>query len=556
MERIDFNKNAVAELSYTSNWPYVYILANKEEKTCYVGETTELKSRFNQHLQNSKKSIFNKAYFMTTEVMNKSVILDLESKLIEYISSDEYFVLTNENGGQNHDYFDKYKTFNIFKTIWEYMIEENLSVHKISEIENTDIFKYTPMKALTPEQRYVVEICKKLIENNSERYESVVIQGDAGTGKTVCANVLFYELKNIITKFKTNQTIKYVVGNSTLKKTLQAQFKKIAGLNKVTVCTPYDILNTYKESNFTKKVDYVIIDEAQRMKKRKNLVGWKAFDNATKTIGLDKNECSEMDFIRFACNKMIVFCDLQQTVKQSDMDIEVIEELSKKSTTLSLKLTNQMRVAAGNEYIKFVKCLLQMSNESFDLEKLKSENYEIKCHENFDDFYHYVNSKNKDDYTSLMISGLGFEKTSFSVSKDWKKTKTENAKKECDFVLEGKEIFWNTTPVDWVNSEKVRDENGNIAEFGCIHTMQGQALDYCGVVFSKEIYLDSDGKIKVNKENYSDKKDLNQWDEDSFEKAIKDIYYILLTRGIRGVSIYAVDKKLNSHIKKILKINV
>ena len=62
---------------FGTNWPVVYIINNNEE--AYVGETTDVSIRSNQHLANEVRRSLNKINIIGDETFNKSSILDLES---------------------------------------------------------------------------------------------------------------------------------------------------------------------------------------------------------------------------------------------------------------------------------------------------------------------------------------------------------------------------------------------------------------------------------------------------------------------------------------------
>jgi len=68
------------KMKYGSNWPVVYIINNKTE--AYVGETTDVSIRSNQHLANQLRRGLNDINIIGDETFNKSSILDLESFLI------------------------------------------------------------------------------------------------------------------------------------------------------------------------------------------------------------------------------------------------------------------------------------------------------------------------------------------------------------------------------------------------------------------------------------------------------------------------------------------
>lgn len=74
------------------NWPVVYLIKN--DKELYIGETTSLYNRSNQHYDNPERRKLDKMYVITDEEYNKSAALDIESSLIQYIAADGKFYKT------------------------------------------------------------------------------------------------------------------------------------------------------------------------------------------------------------------------------------------------------------------------------------------------------------------------------------------------------------------------------------------------------------------------------------------------------------------------------
>jgi hypothetical protein len=95
---------------------------------------------------------------------------------------------------------------------------------------------------------------------------------------------------------------------------------------------------------------------------------------------------------------------------------------------------------------------------------------------------------------------------------------------------------------------------------GSIHTVQGYDLNYAGVIIGADLGYDPvSGRVVFRRENYHDKKGKENnprlgivySDEDLLEYVV-NIYRVLLTRGIRGTYIYAVDSDLRSHLRNLI----
>lgn len=180
----DFKNNKYSNEEYLDNWPMLYILENG--KKAYIGESNHVKTRMTQHATNEEKRIFNKVHFIYSRLFNQSVTFDYESKLIQYIVADELFQVTNKNSGiADKQYYEKEKYDKKFELLWRKLQKEKLVKHSLEEIENSDLFKYSPYKELNDNQRKAVEDILAQIE--SRNVNRVVVNGMPGSGKTIVA---------------------------------------------------------------------------------------------------------------------------------------------------------------------------------------------------------------------------------------------------------------------------------------------------------------------------------------------------------------------------------
>ena len=123
---------------------------------------------------------------MSTKNFNQSVTFDYESKLIQYIVADELFQVTNGNQGiADKQYYQKSEYDVQFEELWRKLQREKLVKHSLEEIENSDLFKFSPYKELNDCQRQAVdEILNRITSKLSKR---IVVNGMPGSGKTIVA---------------------------------------------------------------------------------------------------------------------------------------------------------------------------------------------------------------------------------------------------------------------------------------------------------------------------------------------------------------------------------
>ena len=290
-----FNQSSISSLAVEDhleeNWPVVYQIYNNNE--IYIGETTNLKNRISQHMANDEKSSLRNDSIKVVfdETFNKSAALDLESYLIQYFSGDGKFKVLNRNDGMcDRDYYDRINYRKTFEEIWERLRELKIADKTISEINNSELFKFSPYKNLNFEQLNVVtEVMQNLDEAINENKKSLsIIDGDAGTGKTIIITYLtklladlqsfdnknddiddiddesnfsiFFEFEHINQNFK-NKNIALVVPPQSLRGRISKIFKKInLGDAKVKILSPISF------GNCSENFDITLVDEAHLLK--------------------------------------------------------------------------------------------------------------------------------------------------------------------------------------------------------------------------------------------------------------------------------------------------
>ena len=210
---------------------------------------------------------------------------DYESKLIQYIVADELFQVTNRNAGiADKQYFNKKEYDEQFENLWRKLQRQKLVKHSLEEIEQSDLFKYSPYKELNDSQRKAVdEILAKIKEGSVNR---VVVNGMPGSGKTIVAVYLMKYLSDS-EEFAEKQ-IGFVVPQTSLRKTMRAIFKSIYGLSPSQILSPSDVVK--------KRYDILLVDEAHRLHQYKNISYMGTFKQNCEKLGLT-TEADELDWL-------------------------------------------------------------------------------------------------------------------------------------------------------------------------------------------------------------------------------------------------------------------
>ncbi|MDX3916322.1 MAG: DUF2075 domain-containing protein [Pseudosphingobacterium sp.] len=555
INRYDFNTRLPDKIDHriyeNDQWPLVYILSDGIMKEAYVGETTDMRARMKTHLANQRKQRLTVVHLLSSSLFNKSATLDIESNLIRYLSGDGYYQLQNGNLGlANHNYYNKKELYwEIFKNIWQRLRTEGIAKQSLKHIDNSDLFKYSPYKSLSKDQ---VDGLKTIIRGLiADDAKNLLIDGGAGTGKTVLAIFLFKlihtdledfnftefgeeekelpQLVAVLKKKYPQPKMALVVPMASFRKTLSNVFKHVKGLKASMVIGPSEVIK--------KHYDIVLVDESHRLRRRVNLSGTHTsiFDRNMVQLGLDKYKDSELNWILLKSRKAVFFYDANQSIKPSDVKKEDFQRLRQQPDTREEQLKSQFRVMGGIDYVNFIDQLLSVS-----VPKTKgifqSKVYEFLLFHSFEDMVSQIKKREQEYSLARLIAGYAWKWVS---SKD---------PEQYDICIGDVQLRWNRTSIDWINSE------GSIEEVGCIHTTQGYDLNYAGVIFGNEISYDKIAqRIVIRKENYHDKNGKNAIENaEQLHDFILNIYKTILLRGVRGTYIYVCDPDLRDYFAQYI----
>ena len=177
----------------------------------------------------------------------------------------------------------------MFEDLWEELRRLELADHTIDDIEESEVFRYSPYKGLTPDQRVALDRILEAIDNGFEEAEPIVVEGMPGTGKTILAVYLLKALKDDPRYAGLN--IRIIEPVTSLKNTLRKSLSGVSGLSPSDVIGAADLVKP--EYGFVEgdeeSFDIVLVDEAHRLKQRVNLgTQFGNYDKVNRKLGLCK----------------------------------------------------------------------------------------------------------------------------------------------------------------------------------------------------------------------------------------------------------------------------
>jgi DUF2075 family protein len=580
LARLEFSQTAVTTWKSHDekhgNWPVVYILddgngaahANSNMlRDIYVGETLNAASRMHQHLKTPAKQHLKNIRVIIDERFNKSVCLDLESYLIKMLAGDgANRVLNRNNGITETQYYQREMYREGFRSIFERLKAEGVFTRSIPEIENSDLFKLSPFKALTEDQANSVEeiVNGLLIDIERGSKSTIVIQGDPGTGKTVMAIYIIKLLIDIKTftsledldsdlrfsNFFTERNqwllpdlrIGLVVPQQSLRKSIKIVFEKTPGLQ------PSMVIDPFKVGEAEGIFDLLLVDETHRLNQRANQAGailnTKFATITSELFGSDDKSKTQLDWIQAKSRHQIFLLDAAQSVRPADLPTELLSGLvaDTRASGRHFQLRTQMRVKAGSDFVSYVRWILDPHPLSYPRVRQDFGEYDFRSFDSVAHMRDQIFQRNAEVGLSRMVAGFAWP---------WKSKKDRN---EFDIEIGQTQLRWNSVIADWIASSKA------LEEVGSIHTVQGYDLNYVGVIIGLDLRFDPERRrLFIDRNSYFDKKGKEnnpvlgrKYSDDDLLRFITQIYAVLMTRGIRGTYVYACDPKLREYLKAFI----
>lgn len=561
-----FSVKAIKELDFSEkdeqlilDYPTVYIIDDKisdkkHNYNVYVGETTDINRRTKQHLnddiRNGREDFKKLSDSSTTEMyiighkyFNKSLTLDIENRLLHYLlSSESVKNVNNRRGNPQNDYYTSEIMDSVFSKIWRKLHSLNNVLFPIeSVIRDSALFKASPFHKLTKEQKeakskIILQILSSLTQNLDGQL--ILVEGEAGSGKTVLMSSLLYDLfnSNEFPVSKDKMSIHLLVNHEQQLTVSQQMAKKLGLKNKNgidVVMKPTSFINYQSKNNL--KADVVIVDEAHLLLTQ----GKQSYRGKNHLKDLLAN--AKVVVAVFDENQILTTEQIWESADLAEMKLDA---------QCVISLRDQMRINAQQSTIDWIRSLV---DEQVIYPFRKDDKYDFRVFDSPQEMYDAI--KEKDQHQENGISRM-------LATYDWK------------FKQKGKpedNQYWNVTIGDFSmpwNLQLPKDkatknlswaeQKQTIDEIGSTYTIQGFDLNYAAVIIGPSVKY-RDGKIIFDPGASCNEKAIrNRTLADGTrmkfgETLLKNELNVLLTRGVNGLYLFAVDKELQKALKEALR---
>lgn len=402
-----------------------------------------------------------------------------------------------------------------------YLIENGRIRPSKKLIEHIDgLFKGNAEFTLLDEQKIAYESIMSAARDITKK-KTVIVKGGPGTGKSVISmNVLGGLLKNKL-------NVKFVAPNASFRSAMVETLVKQQSKNKSRARNLFAGSGQFYNSpnNF---FDVLLVDEAHRLKGK----------GAYMYQGVNQIE----DIIK-SSKVNVFFIDDYQRIRPDDIgSVEEIERIARNngSEIFEYTLSAQFRCSGAEGFLNWIDDVFQI-RETGNFNGWDLDTFQFVILDNPHSVYDHIKKKVTEGNKARMLAGYAW---------NWTDAKNGNPNGEIDDVDIPEHQFkmpWNGRAL----STWAIDERG-VEQVGCVHTSQGLEFDYVGVIIGNDLKYDPNSNhIYADYDEYKDKLGKRGLKDDNHQltKLIKNIYKVLISRGMKGCFLYCRDPELQKYLK-------
>ena len=396
---------------------------------------------------------------------------------------------------------------------------------------------------LMGDQQLAVDLVKHEVEASygSDRGKRVIIvTGGPGSGKSVIALSLLGDLS------RQGRSVVHATGSKSFTSTL----RKVAGARAPRVQGMFKYFNQFIAAH-ANDLDVIVLDEAHRLRET-------SVDRYTRRE--QRTDRPQIDELIAAARVPVFLLDQHQVVRPGEMGS--VEEIRAHAERLGLTvhqidLGAQYRCGGSEAYVGWVQRLLGLDgvDEPTDAESAEQgvqpweadPAFQVLLADSPTQMETFLRARLGEGYSSRMSAGYCWP---------WSDPTPEHGLVD-DVVVGDWSMPWNVK-----GDRRIGDappsflwatDDGGFEQVGCVYTAQGFEYDWNGVIIGPDL-LWRDGRFTVDRTANRDPslRSTKQVSDADVDRLVRHVYKVLLTRGMRGTVLHAVDPRTQEALRRLV----
>lgn len=382
---------------------------------------------------------------------------------------------------------------------------------------------------LLDEQQVAYELVMGAVDRarRADSKQVVIVTGGPGSGKSVIALSLLGEL------YRQGRSALHATGSQSFTQTM----RRYPGRGSTRIKNLFKYFNSFTDAE-QNGMDVLICDEAHRIRETST----NRFTPAAKRTGR-----SQLDELLSAARVPVFLLDQHQVVRPGELGtVHSIESYARAKgyDVRFVSLDEQFRCGGSRKYEQWVLRLLGLADGG-PLEWDGDQDFDVLLADSPQELEAFLSAQTG---TARMTAGYCWP---------WSDPRPDDTLVN-DVVIGDWARPWNVKKDravgDYPPSMLWASEPNGFGQVGCVYTAQGFEYDWNGVILGPDLTVRDGRLVTVREENkdpaFRSRKSVPDSD---FDQLVRNVYKVLLTRGMRGTVIYAVDPELRNHLAGLMR---
>ncbi|MEO6886959.1 MAG: DUF2075 domain-containing protein [Jatrophihabitantaceae bacterium] len=356
----------------------------------------------------------------------------------------------------------------------------------------------------------------------------VIVSGGPGSGKSVIALSLLGELA------RQGRSVMHATGSRSFTMTL----RKVAAARNPRVRKMFKYFNQFMDAD-RNGLDVLILDEAHRIRETSANRYTKA-EHRTGRLQLEE--------LVAAARVPVFLLDEHQVVRPGEMG--AVETIAAYARTCGLRvhevdLPDQYRCGGSQEYVDWVVALLGLVGDGAQV-RPADDRFAVTVADSPEELEQIIRTKAADGYSARITAGYCWP---------WSDP-LPNGELTPDVRIGAWARPWNVKGDSRVGDAPPAatwaTDTGGIDQVGCVYTAQGFEYDWSGVIIGPDLVWRAGQFVSQRSANRDpDFRSRKNVDDKQFDDLVRNVYKVLLTRGLVGTVIYSTDSETRAALRRL-----
>ena len=402
---------------------------------------------------------------------------------------------------------------------------------KLMEVAAEEV-RHREKFVLLGNQQLAVDIVRHEVElaRSGTRKRVIVVSGGPGTGKSVVALSLLGELG------RSGYSALHATGSRSFTQTMRS----VAGYRSRDIQSLFKYFNNFTDAE-PDGLDVLIADEAHRIRETSN----NRFTSAAK-----RSDRQQIDELVSSARVPVFLLDDKQVVRQGELGS--VREISSFATSRGLEVVHislgeQFRCGGSAAYVEWVEQVLGLTDEEpTEAVMPPGDVFSVEVVDSPWELEGVLGGKRRQGFSARIAAGYCWP---------WSDATPDGLVN--DVVIGDWARPWNNKLDRRVGSAPPSalwaTQDGGFDQVGCVYTAQGFEFDWSGVILGPDLVW-RDGQFVTRRNHNKDPhfKSRARVPDKHFDVLVRQVYKVLLTRGMIGAVLYSPDPETRSALRTLL----